>query len=132
MFPPYVTNAPSISLRLLPNDEDFSAYYLDPNAEDPVGNDQLTFDVVYQKVLRTYNLLYPRMNHPLGGFPLNNEPAVSTHAQAIRDVTDPKIWMSIDYMPRTRDLWESRRKLLRAWCNKVSPQQVAADRSPTE
>jgi hypothetical protein len=35
MNPPYVTNAPSISLRILPNDEDFSRYYVDPGAEDP-------------------------------------------------------------------------------------------------
>ena len=62
MFPPYITNAPSISLRILPNDEDFSSYYVDPSAAKPVGNDQLTFDVVYQKVLRTYYLLYPVMN----------------------------------------------------------------------
>jgi hypothetical protein len=116
MFPPYVTNAPSISLRILPNDEDFSAYYVDPSAEDPRGNDQLTFEVVYQKVLRTYYLLYPRMNQK---FPLNDESAVGTYAQAILDVTDPKSWMSISYMPRTRDMSESRRKLLRAWCNKV-------------
>ena len=62
MFPPYITNAPSISLRILPNDEDFSSYYVDPSAAEPVGNDRLTFDVVYQKVLRTYYLLYPVMN----------------------------------------------------------------------
>jgi len=73
MFPPYVTNSPSISLRILPNDEDFSAYYVDPSAEDPVGNDRLTFEVIYQKVLRTYYLLYPSMNKI---FPLNDESAV--------------------------------------------------------
>src|SRR5262249_6164842 len=45
MNPPFVTNAPSISLRILPNDEDFSQYYVDPNSPEPVGNDLLTFDV---------------------------------------------------------------------------------------
>ena len=59
MGPPFITNAPSISLRILPNDEDFSRYYVDPSASEPVGNEQLTFDVVYQKVLRTYYLLVP-------------------------------------------------------------------------
>jgi hypothetical protein len=118
MFPPYVTNAPSISLRILPNDEDFSAYYLDPSAEDPVGNDKLTFDVVYQKVLRTYYLLYPRMNRE---FPLNNESAVRDSAQPILEAIDPQCWMSIGYMPRTRDMSESRRKLLQAWCRKSLP-----------
>ena len=41
-----------------------------PERPEPVGNDQLTFDVVYQKVLRTYYLLYPVMNFV---FPLNSE-----------------------------------------------------------
>ena len=61
MNPPFLTNAPSISLRILPNDEDFSQYYVDPNAPEPVGNDLLTFDLLYEKVLRTYYLLYPVM-----------------------------------------------------------------------
>lgn len=61
MNPPFVTNAPSISLRILPNDEDFSHYYIDPNSPEPVGNDLLTFDVLYERVLRTYYLLYAVM-----------------------------------------------------------------------
>ena len=115
-MPPYITNAPSISLRILPNDEDFSAYYVDPAAGEPVGNDQLTFEVVYEKVLRTYYLLYPVMNQV---FPLNSEAAVTANAQAILKVTDPGLWMSIRFMPRTRDLSASRRTLLQAWCRKV-------------
>jgi hypothetical protein len=117
MNPPYVTNAPSITLRILPNGEDFSEYYADPRAEDPTGNDRLTFDVVYQKVLRTYYLLYPAMNQI---FPLNSEQAVTTYAKAILQRTEKSLWMSTGYMPRTRDLSASRRALLRAWCRKVS------------
>jgi len=116
MGPPYITNAPSISLRILPNDEDFSRYYVDPNAAAPVGNDQLTFDVVYQMVLRTYYLLYPIMNLV---FSLNSESDVARNAQAILRLTDPKQWMSSGYMPRTRDMSASRRTLLQAWCRKV-------------
>ncbi len=116
MNPPYITNSPSISLRILPNNEDFSRYYVDPTAPEPVGNSSLTFDVVYQKVLRTYYLLYPAMNQI---FALNSESAVSAQAQAILQATDPAIWMSIHYMPRTRDLSASRRTLLRAWCRAV-------------
>jgi hypothetical protein len=120
MGPPYITNAPSISLRILPNDEDFNGYYVDPNATAPVGNDQLTFDVVYQKVLRTYYLLYPVMNKFI---PLNSEPRVKAAAPTILKLTDPTLtpWMSRDFMPRTRDMSASRRKLLQAWCRKVSP-----------
>jgi hypothetical protein len=118
MGPPYITNAPSISLRILPNDEDFSRYYVDPGAKEPVGNAKLTFDVVYQKVLRTYYLLYPVMN---GVFQLNSESDVAGNAQGILKLTDPKFWMSRRYMPRTRDMSASRRTLLRAWCRKVAP-----------
>ena len=81
-----------------------------------MGNDLLTFDVVYAKVLRTYYLLYPAMNLV---FPLNSEAAVAKYAKAILQRTDPAIWMSINYMPRTRDMSDSRRTLLRAWCRKV-------------
>lgn len=117
MNPPFVTNAPSISLRILPNDEDFSEYYDDPDADEPVGNPSLTFDVVFSKVLRTYYLLYPVMNKK--GFELNSETAVTENACAILQATEQSMWMSTHYMPRTRDLSASRRQLLRAWCRKV-------------
>ena len=116
--PPWITNAPSISVRILPNDEDFSQYYVDPKAEEPVGNERLTFDVLYSKVLRTYYLLYPAMNKRI---PLNSESAVKAAAKAILERTEKALWMKTTYMPRTRDLSESRRKLLRAWCRKVKP-----------
>lgn len=116
MNPPYITNNPAISLRILPNSVDFSQYYVDPRAAEPVGNDLLTFDVVYQHVLRTYYLLYPVMNQV---FPLNSEPAVAKAAGAILARTEESIWMSSGYMPRTRDMSLSRRTLLRAWCRKV-------------
>ena len=114
--PPFVTNAPSVSLRILPNYEDFSVYYIDPASTEPVGNDLLSFDVVYQKVLRTYYLLYPVMNSI---FQLNSEKSVMPHAARILSATDPASWMSIHYMPRTRDMSQSRRTLLQAWCRKV-------------
>jgi hypothetical protein len=116
MNPPYVTNAPSISLRILPNDEDFSQYYVDPGAEDPVGNELLTFDVLYAKVLRTYYLLYPVM---IPYVRLNSEADVARNAAAILQTTNPSVWMSADFMPRTRDMSSSRTRLLRAWCRKV-------------
>jgi hypothetical protein len=75
-------------------------------------------DVVYQKVLRTYYLLYPAMNQV---FPLNSETDVTEQAKNgnILKATDPAIWMSIHYMPRTRDLSASRSTLLRAWARKI-------------
>ena len=119
--PPWITNAPGISLRILPNNEDFSRYYVDPSAEEPVGNDLLTFDVVYAKVLRTYYLLYPAMN--VQAFPLNDEQKVKDNAGAILDRTRMKHWMTTKYMPRTRDMSQSRKTLLRAWCLKFAPEK---------
>jgi hypothetical protein len=116
MNPPYITNYPAISLRILPNCVDFSRYYVDPTAKEPVGNDSLTFDIVYLNALRTYYLLYPAMNQI---FPLNNEQAVAAAAKGILARTEPAIWMTGGYMPRTRDMSQSRRTLLRAWCRKV-------------
>ena len=115
MFPPYLTNSPSITLRILPNGEDFSKYYA-PGEGEPVGNSLLTFGVLYEKVLRTYYLLYPAMNQV---FALNSETAVAKYAQAILDRTDQSLWMTTGYMPRTRDMSASRTQLLQAWCRKV-------------
>jgi hypothetical protein len=67
-------------------------------------------------VLRTYYLLYPVMNAHI---PLNSESAVAGSASAIIARTDPSIWMTTSYMPRTRDMSASRRTLLQAWCRKA-------------
>jgi hypothetical protein len=79
-------------------------------------HDRLTFEVVYEKVLRTYYLLYPVI---IPYVRLNSEPDVRKHAKGILRTTERSIWMSIDYMPRTRDMSFSRTRLLRAWCRKV-------------
>jgi hypothetical protein len=120
MNPPFVTNVPSISLRILPNGEDFSRYYEDPTAADPIANALLTFDVLYEKVLRTYYLLYPVM---IKYVRLNSEQDVAQNAQAILNTTERSLWMSIHYMPRTRDMSASRTRLLRAWCLKALQNQ---------
>ena len=52
-------------------------------------------------------------------FPLNSEAEVAKRAEAILKATEPALWMSIHFMPRTRDMSASRRTLLRAWCRKV-------------
>lgn len=124
MNPPYVTNSPSMSLRILPNSEDFSQYYVDPSAEEPVANGTLTFEALYEKVLRTYYLLYPVM---IPYVKLNSEQDVAKHAQDIIDTTERSLWMSIHYMPRTRDMSASRTRLLRAWCLKALQKGDAND-----
>lgn len=116
MNAPYITNLPLISLRILPNTVDFSQYYVDPTVPEPVGNELLTFDVVYQNVLRTYYLLFPVMSMYIQ---LNSEQSMTTVAPAILARTDTALWMTKQYMPPTRDMSLSRRTLLRAWCRKV-------------
>jgi hypothetical protein len=45
-----------------------------------------------------------------------NNPTV---ARAVLQYTDPKMWSSIQYMPRSRELSTSQFKLLRAWANYI-------------
>lgn len=110
--------APIINIRILPNDKDYSQYYVDPTAKQPVGNDKLTFEVIYDEVLRNYYLLYPAMSLRV---PLNNPEYWDDPEMANRLATriSMPFWGKAEAMPRTRDLSDSRRKLLTAWCLKV-------------
>ncbi|WP_341837017.1 hypothetical protein WJU16_03910 [Chitinophaga pollutisoli] len=107
-----------INVRVLPNNEDFSRYYKDPSSPQPTGNDLLTFDVVYEKVLRNYYLLYPAMSRVVK----LNDPSIwqdPVMARALLDRISLPAWNTAVAMPRTRDLSESRRKLLTAFCLKI-------------
>lgn len=108
--------SPIINVRILPNNKDYSQYYV-PYTNPPVGNDLLTFEVIYNEVLRNYYLLYPAMSliKPL------NDPAVwsnPTMAGMLAARISLDAWGTSAAMPRTRDLSESRRALLNAWCLK--------------
>lgn len=108
---------PMINLRLLPN-FDFSEYYVDPNAPVLVGNEKLTFDVIYKEIFQNYYLLYPGMN---ARRPLNNPDfwVGGYNARVILERTSRASWADYVYMPRTRDLSESRAALLHAWAQKT-------------
>ncbi len=108
---------PMITMRVLPT-EDYDQYYVYPSAEQPVANNSLTFDILYQKVLQNYYLLYPAMSKHV---PLNNEAYWNGPDMARRmyQRIQRSMWPETQYMPRTRDLSESRRKLLQAWCLRV-------------
>lgn len=108
---------PIITMRVLPN-EDYDMYYVDPTVAQPVANDSLTFEILYEKVLRNYYLLYPAMSKHV---PLNQKDAWNGPDMARRMYKriQPSYWPSTEYMPRTRDLSESRRKLLQAWCLRI-------------
>jgi hypothetical protein len=107
----------NVSLRILPNDREYAQYYQDPQAPQPVGNDRLTFQVIFDEVLRNYYLIFPAMSLVV---PLN-EPQKWENpkmAAALLERTSLKLWDRLEYMPRTRDLSASRRRLLHAWCRK--------------
>lgn len=122
LFPPLMYGqlslmaVPMINLRILPNGQDYSWYYL-PDSNPPVGNDLLTWDVVYGEVLRNYYLLYPGMSQRV---PLNDPSQWEDPQMAIRLLqrTQASAWGASEYMPRTRDLSASRRTLLEAWARK--------------
>ena len=63
MSPPFITNAPSIEpfVNSLPNDEDFSEYFVEPGREEPVGNDHLTFEIALPESVA--DLLPPLPGH---------------------------------------------------------------------
>lgn len=94
-------------LRVLPYD-DYSK----------VTDDELTFEFIYQEILRYYHLIFPGMSKRLD----MSDPAIwnaPSAAQYVLRMTDPKIWNCYNYMPRTRDLSKHRRDLLRRFCKNV-------------
>jgi hypothetical protein len=96
---------PYISVRVLPTDD-----------YGHLGDDELTFPLVYQEVFRYYHLLHPAMNQKLD---LGDEQAVTAAAETLLRRTDPGNWRRARYMPRTRDLSAGKRRLLERWCRKV-------------
>ena len=123
-----VMTAAQFNLRILPNYENYDEYYVDPSAKDPVGNEKLTWEVLYNKVLRNYYLLYPAMNEvkPLNDAKVWQDPVM---AGILKQYVDESFWMKYTYMPRTRDLSSSRRKLIQAWCNKIIKKSKGKDLS---
>lgn len=117
-----MSNTTSINLRVLPNGVDFTPYYTIVNG-NPVGNSsgpyQLTFNYLYTNVLQTYYLLFPVMDHFVV---LDSETSVNNKASQILTAINPAAsnWMTPQYMPRTRDMSQSRRTLLQAYCNMVN------------
>jgi hypothetical protein len=112
------TSSPIINIRILPYN-DYSKYYLPRQnpGDPPVGNNLLTFDVIYNEVLRNYYLLYPAMSQRI---PLNDPDEWNDAEMAgrlMKRISLP-FWGTAMTMPRTRDLSQSRRELLTAWCLK--------------
>ena len=91
--------------------------YLNPSNPNYTPPD---FAVVYEEVFKMYDVAYPAMAlvHPFDANVWNN----GTIAGLVVQRTDPKFWNDILYMPRSRELSASQRKLLVAWANNVKDQ----------
>jgi hypothetical protein len=93
-------------VRVLPSDAEL----------DAIPDDQLSWALVYEKVLRYYYKLYPVMDARL---PLNDQAACERAAQMLLLLTDASAWSSTMYMPVTRELSDGKRRLLHRWCQRV-------------
>ena len=80
---------------------------------DQVPDEQLTYELVYREVLRYYHLIYPAMSRRIDG---GDEEMVRASAGSIVERTSKERWHRYDYMPRTRELSDGKRKLLQRWC----------------
>jgi len=109
-----LSTAQFLSVRTLPADADLAA----------VPDEDLSWELVYDTILRHYHAVTPRMSTILD---LSDRDAVRTFAARILEVTDldtdpganPPPFESARYMPVTRDLSANRRNLLRRYCAKV-------------
>jgi hypothetical protein len=106
-----------VSARVLPFDDDLAARSADS---------QLTWQFIYETVLRTYALLNPVMASPDIGLPLDNEQAVTAAAGQIKAVIDAGQFESVNYMPITRELSAGKRRLLQRWCDLVLTEAAPA------
>lgn len=81
--------------------------------DDALGNipeDQVSWNFVYENVLRPFDLVYRGMS--AGVFSLGDEASIRAHAGSIIGFTDLNEFDSPLYMPVTRDLSRGRRTLL--------------------
>jgi hypothetical protein len=95
-----------VHIRVLPSDADL----------DAIADADVTWDLVYENVLRYYYKLFPVMDQHVQ---LNDKQACMRSAQILMGLTDASAWNSTLYMPVTRELSDGRRRLLHRWCQRV-------------
>lgn len=95
-----------VHVRVLPADADL----------DAIPDDQVTWALVYERVLRYFYKVFPVMDDHL---PLNDKQACMRSAQMLLLLTDRATWDSTLYMPVTRELSDGKRRLLHRWCQRV-------------
>lgn len=80
---------------------------------DDLPDEQLTFDLLEQEILRYYYVLYPAMTDIID---LGDESEMRRSAGRIASQISKDNWSEYGYMPRTRELSDGKRKLLTRWC----------------
>jgi len=100
-----------VNVRVLPADAEL----------DAIPDDQVTWELVYDKVLRYFWRMYPTMDAHLR---LNDKAQVDSQAQIISLLVDESSWFSTLYMPITRDLSGGKRRLLQRYCARVQAGQT--------
>ena len=92
--------------------------YAGRNASVLLDDDDITFELVYDEVLRYYVLIFPAMSKrlPLDDPSVWRSPATASY---VLKMTDVSLWAYYHYMPRTRELSRYRRDLLQRFCRKV-------------
>ena len=91
---------PYLAVRVLPFDDEL---------ERQTPDSDLTFEFIYNHVLKVYDVVYPAMNQAVE---LKNAKAVAANADVIRAqlLLDPAT--STEYVPASRDLSAGKRRLL--------------------
>lgn len=102
-----ITAGNFFSVRVLPTDEE---------VETSISDEELTWDLIYDLVLRHWDLLNPIMN--LRSFPLSDREAVLAAKAEILNAIRSENHETTRYMPITRDLSIGKRRLLERWLEK--------------
>jgi hypothetical protein len=92
---------------------------LPANNYDHISDEQLTFDFLRQEVLRYYCVLYPAMCRIIK---LDDEHDMLSHARQIVSQVSKDKFSEYEYMPRTRELSDGKRKLLTRWSQLQKPE----------
>jgi hypothetical protein len=128
-WPQYMT--PELFSNLQAQEYYFDLRVLPFDDYSQITDEQLTFDFVYNEVLRYYHLIMPAMSKRLD----MSDPTIwqtPTAAHYVLRMSDAKLWAYPNYMPRTRDLSKYRRDLLQRFCQKVIREHgIVTPPSPT-
>lgn len=82
------------------------------------GSLPVTFDIVYEEIFKLYDVVYPVMAsiHPFTKEVWQN----GTMAGLVLQRTSLDIWNDVLYMPKSRELSDSQRRLLEAWVKYIN------------